>query len=192
MLRISDNPPAPPVVDKPNNTTNNSTTNNHTSTDHSKSEDNTRITENSNNSSTVNHYYTTEIKKEVAEQPSNKEAVNGSNSSSIQSPAPNTNSSVQAVTEANTSPTEGVKDNILSGNVKIDAKDIDLIFEVTDEGYNISINANQQEEKAEAVPVMATPQHEENKEKETDWMQIITAILLAGILVLQLRKPKQG
>lgn len=192
-----EDPPAPPLEEKPNNTTNNSTTNNHSSTDRSKSEDNTRVTENSNNTSTSNNYYTTETTVQPETKGITAEPPVEGYTANNQSVATYASNDKETPVGVNTEATEHTASNRFSGNIKIDAKGVDLIFEVTDEGYDININANTVAEETETPAVVPAsvplaPEPEQDTSNPTNWLQVVMIVLLAGLLVLQFRKSKKN
>ena len=75
-------------------------------------------------------------------------------------------------------------------NIKIDAKGVDLIFEVTDKGYSISINANKPEEQIQ--PVMAQYEPTPTTSNNPNWVEVATLIVLAIFTISQFIKGKKA
>ena len=69
-----------------------------------------------------------------------------------------------------------------SNNIRIDAKGADVVFEVKDGVYSISINASEPVQDASAsVP---------ETKSSVNWYEIIKIVLLAALVVNMLWKPK--
>lgn len=80
----------------------------------------------------------------------------------------------------------------LGKNIKIDAKGVDLVYEETENGYSISINANNTSQD----PAPTVEDQTSSDKQDTNWIQIAILILLALLVVSNLRnlipsKPKK-
>lgn len=178
------------TVDSSSNVSNidNSSNTSSSSTDNSKSE--SSKTENSNNSSTVNNYYQQDDKQEVAQASQNApQPVNVTVPVNVSTPEQK--EEYRAYTEAGTATTTS---SLADKNIKIDAKGVDVVVEITGDSYNISISAPEEatEEQVQTIttlsaPTASTPSTQE--EDKPNWVEVVTMILL-GVLVLGEIKDK--
>lgn len=163
------------VVDQSSESTTNTTNTNtsYSSEDNSENtyafEDNSEIVTDysgANPTATVNNYYTVDITSEP----------------SSSSPEAST-----IIIEAPTIPTMEVAAPSFQTNVKIEAIASDCIFEVTEEGYNIVVNANKQEEPV----IVDTPTlSEQSEESSVNIYELIQIALLGVLVVIVLVKKK--
>lgn len=70
-----------------------------------------------------------------------------------------------------------------SNNISIDAKGADVVFEVKDGVYSISINASE--------PVQDASASVSETKSSVNWYEIIKIVLLAALVVNMLRKPRK-
>lgn len=76
-----------------------------------------------------------------------------------------------------------VKSTSKSQNIRIEANGADCVFEVNDDGYNIYVNAKDNNEVTKAdVP---------GSNSTFDWYEIIKICLLAALVITLIRKPKK-
>lgn len=176
------------------NSSNNSSTSSSSTNTTTSSTDNSRVdnsrTENttSDNSSVVNnYYYNTEPTKEAASEDQVKQVQEQTTQpASVQaaSQAPATiiikeeNSKESDSVQQVESPSINVNPDP-SNNIRIDAKGADVVFEVKDGVYSISINAE-----GAAEPV----QQGQDAEAGVNWYEIIKIGLLGAIVVVIFRK----
>ncbi|WP_317853943.1 hypothetical protein [Chakrabartyella piscis] len=154
---------APVIV--PSNTT---TTNDNSYSNEDNSDVNTDYS-GASPTATVNNYYTTELKSEP--------------STSV--PAPDT-----IIIEAPSVPTPTATDaQPTQKNMKIEANNSDCIFEVTEEGYNIVVNANTQEA---PVTVDAPIVPEQPEASSMDLYELIQIALLGALVVIMVVKKKES
>lgn len=166
-------------------TTNSSTTDNHSSsnqsTDNSSHSSTTDNSYKDNSSSTVNNYYQQEAP--VASQ-------NGSQPVNVSVPV---NITVPKQNEADTGTTEAPEQAItVPQDIKIEAEGVDLVYEYTENGVSISIKATKEPESADpAVTTLSTsvmaPEQAESPQNSPNWVEIVTMILLAVLVLAELR-----
>lgn len=174
-----------------NNNTSNTTTDNSdhsthddhstSTTDNSKTDnsktDNSTVTE--DNSSVVNnYYYTTENPGQQNQQ-----------QTQIQTPAPQ----VIVVKDSSSDKDETSSTQTLdpSNNIRIEAEGADVIFEVVDGVYSISIKAEKYSEPVQEVQTVTTSASVEADDGQSlNWYEIIKIALLAALVVNVMRKPK--
>lgn len=135
----------------------------------------------SNNTSTVNNYYTTDssthTSKTEASQPTPEPVVtviNPSSTSESSTAAPVTSEPV----------TNDEKDSEAASdfkNIRIEANGADCVFEINEDGYNISINANGNNQ--DSAP---------GSTSSLNWYEIVKICLLAAIVVTLLWKPRKA
>ena len=152
-----------------------STTDN-SKTDNSKT-DNSTVTE--DNSSVVNnYYYTTENPGQQNQQ-----------QTQIQTPAPQ----VIVVKDSSSDKDETSNTQTLdpSNNIRIEAEGADVIFEVVDGVYSISIKAEEPSESVQEVQTVTTAAPVEVDDGQSlNWYETIKIALLAALVVNVMRKPK--
>lgn len=78
-----------------------------------------------------------------------------------------------------------------SNNIKIDAEGVDVVFEVVDGVYSISIKAANEPQAVQTAVVPASNQATEPA-SSVNWYEIIKIGLLLAILVNVLWKPRQN
>lgn len=174
-------PTPSPTPDK-NDTTNNTTTYHDDSTvreDHSSTRNDYS---GSNNTSTVHNYYTTEESKASSDE--SVVAVMAQ-----PSPSPIYESVKSDTAPAETKPVEqeqkddsGEATASTPKNIRIEANGADVVFELNEDGYNISINANSNNQEVKAdIPVTSS----------TNWYEVAKIGLLAAIAFTLLWKPRK-
>jgi hypothetical protein len=157
-----------------NNSTSNTTTNNDNS---SIRHDNS---ETKNDYSTVNNYYTTDSSthtsttKTEAPKPSDESVVAVM---ATTSPSPSTS---EPVTQDDVSAEKVSEAASAFKNIRIEANGADCVFEINEDGYNISINAN---ENSQAAASGST--------SSMNWYELVKICLLAAIAVTLLWKPRK-
>ncbi|MGN0160888.1 MAG: hypothetical protein ACI4AQ_05830 [Lachnospiraceae bacterium] len=131
--------------------------------------------------STVNNYYQQEAP--VASQ-------NGSQPVNVSVPV---NITVPKQNEADTG-TTGAPEQVITvpQDIKIEAEGVDLVYEYTENGVSISIKASKEPESEDpavttlSTPVMA-PEQAESPQNSTNWVEIVTMLLLAVLVLAELR-----
>ena len=81
-----------------------------------------------------------------------------------------------------------------SNNIKIDAEGVDVVFEVVDGVYSISIKAAKEPQVVQTVQDAVVPASSQEKEpaSSVNWYEIIKIGLLVAILVNVMWKPRQN
>lgn len=157
-----------------NNSTSNTTTNNDNS---SIRHDNS---ETKNDYSTVNNYYTTDSSthtsttKTEAPKPSDESVVAVMTTTS---PSPSTS---EPVTQDDVNAEKVSEAASAFKNIRIEANGADCIFEINEDGYNISINANGNSQAAAS-----------SSTSSMNWYELVKICLLAAIAVTLLWKPRK-
>ena len=75
-----------------------------------------------------------------------------------------------------------------SNNIRIEANGADVVFEVKDGVYSISINAEQASEPVQAITTAAPV--EADAGQSVNWYEIIKIALLGALVVNVMRKPR--
>lgn len=199
-------------IDNSNNsTTDNSTTDNrqtitdssqHNSTSSStvdnsshESNDNSSYREDNSyrdSSSTVNNYYQQESTKQEP-----TASQNGSQPINITVPVEVSTQQEKAASTSSTAAPEGDAVTApIQQNIRIEAEGVDVIYEYTAEGVNISIispEAPESPTEAMAVntlsPLIETPQV---ADKSPNWVEYVSMILLAVLVVLEIKDKKKS
>lgn len=173
-----------------NNSTSSSTVDNssHESNDNSSyREDNSYR----DSSSTVNYYYQQESTKQEP-----TASQNGSQPINITVPVEVSTQQEKAASTGSTAAPEGDAVTApIQQNIRIEAEGVDLVYEYTAEGVNISISSPEAPEsptEAMAVntssPLTETPQA---ADKSPNWVEYVSMILLAVLVVLEIIDKKK-
>lgn len=160
------------------NTTNTSSVSN---TDNSRSE--SSRTENSNNSSTVNNYYQQDKQEPATASTNASQPVNVTVPVTVSTPEAKGSYTATTETPESTS--------IADKNINIEAKGVDVKLEITGDSYNISISAPEgQESQIQPVNEVSTvnaPESTTEPQRSPNWIEYITAILLAVLVGLEIK-----
>lgn len=184
------------IASDPDSSSNNSTTStnaNTTSTDSSQTTtnsgntttDNRRTESSDNHSSTTYNYYQTEqtpVQQPQMQSEQAKEPVIINNYIQPSEQGQTASQGQQVDIPASEPEQQTIPTHDPSNNIRIDAKGADVVFEVKDGVYSISINASEPVQDASAsVP---------ETKSSVNWYEIIKIVLLAALVVNMLWKPK--
>lgn len=181
-----------------NNSTNDNSshdsTNANSSTDNSNNSQTTSSTDNSRTESSDNHSSTTTTTTNNYYQSSQTPVQQNQEQTPVQSqqpivvnnyiqPSQDGQEAVQGQQVDNSSPSSESPSNDPSNNIRIDAKGVDMSFEVVNGVYSITINAERPSEPAlTSAPVQAVTD-EPAKESGVNWYEIIKIVLLAALFI---------
>lgn len=159
--------------------TQNTDSSTHSTTDNSSYSEDHSYRDNS--SSTVNNYY---------QQEATGGSQNGSQPINIEVPVIIT---IPEQKEPATGTTEAPEQVItVPQNIKIEAEGVDLVYEYTESGINISIKATKEPENNTpsvtplSTPVMAT-EAVESPQESPNWVEVVTMLLLAVLVLAELK-----
>lgn len=157
------------TTDNSSHDTSTITTDNRQTTSTTDNSDHSRTESSDNHSSTTYNYYQTEQTPVQQPQMQSEQGQTASQGQQVDIPA--------SEPEQQTIPAPDP-----SNNIRIDAKGADVVFEVKDGVYSISINASEPVQDASAsVP---------ETKSSVNWYEIIKIIFLAALVVNMLWKPK--
>ena len=181
-------------TDSSSNNSTTSTNANTTSTDSSQTTtnsgntttDNRRTESSDNHSSTTYNYYQTEqtpVQQPQEQSEQAKEPVNINNYIQPSEQGQTASQGQQVDIPASEPEQQTIPAPDPSNNIRIDAKGADVVFEVKDGVYSISINASEPVQDASAsVP---------ETKSSVNWYEIIKIVLLAALVVNMLWKPRK-
>lgn len=190
-----------PVSDGGNSSSVNNTDNSSTSEDHSNKDNHSTYSEDNSyrdSSSTYNYYYDPDSGGaqgvQVIEIPQYVpvEGSGGSQPVSVTVNVPEGKSSYSGSTETTEPSTQAAQ--APAQNIKIDAENVDIVYEYTAEGVSISISSSKEavdSSEPQAVPVAYSPttldQEPERAAQSVNWVDIVSMILLAILVLRELR-----
>lgn len=182
------------ITDSSSNNSTTSTNANTTSTDSSQTTtnsgntttDNRRTESSDNHSSTTYNYYQTEqtpVQQPQMQSEQAKEPVIINNYIQPSEQGQTASQGQQVDIPASEPEQQAIPAPDPSNNIRIDAKGADVVFEVKDGVYSISINASEPVQDASAsVP---------ESKSSVNWYEIIKIVLLAALVVNMLWKPRK-
>ena len=181
------------ITDSSSNNSTTSTNANTTSTDSSQTTtnsgntttDNRRTESSDNHSSTTYNYYQTEqtpVQQPQMQSEQAKEPVIINNYIQPSEQGQTASQGQQVDIPASEPVQQTIPAPDPSNNIRIDAKGADVVFEVKDGVYSISINASE--------PVQDASASVSETKSSVNWYEIIKIVLLAALVVNMLWKPK--